>query len=124
ERSRALVAEPLAKRGRHDDRSHTHLQLPGPTSHDDDGIVVVDCQQHSVGSCAIHRIRQPLTGPPWKNAAGVITPSFLNSWPSFMTNCTFFSASTSSSGLPGMAMKSAKSPALIGPRVFSVSLTL
>jgi hypothetical protein len=25
-----------------------------------------------------YRILHPLTGPPWKNAAGVITPSFLN----------------------------------------------
>ena len=35
-----------------------------------------------------YRIRQPFTGPPWKKASGVITPSFLNTTPSFITNCT------------------------------------
>ena len=39
-----------------------------------------------------HRMRQPLTGPPWKKAAGVITPSRLKTRPSFITNCTCFNA--------------------------------
>src|SRR6266536_1626819 len=33
-----------------------------------------------------------------------IIPSFLNTCPSFMTNCTLLSASMSSSGLPGTAI--------------------
>src|SRR5262249_4071960 len=82
--------------------------------------LLVDRTQHS----RIHRILQPLTGPPWKNFSGVMIPSFLNTSPFFITNCTFFSAAMSSSGLPGMAIRSANMPALIGPRVFSVSLTL
>src|SRR5262249_5988561 len=82
--------------------------------------LLVDCRE----DFCVHRILQPLTGPPWKNPAGVITPSRLNTWPSFITNRTFFSASTSSSGLPGSAITSAKLPALIGPRVFSSSATL
>src|SRR5262249_53480045 len=91
---------------------------------------VLDGRIHGVESSLMveaanrYRIRQPLTGPPWKNGPGVITPSRLNTRPSFITNCTRFSASISSSGLPGTAMRSARKPALIGPRVVSVSLTL
>src|SRR5204863_315868 len=40
----------------------------------------------------IYRSRQPFTGPPWKNCSGVMTPSRLNTSPSFMTNCTDLSA--------------------------------
>src|SRR5262245_2880251 len=72
----------------------------------------------------LYRIRQPFTGPAWKNAAGVTTPLSLKTTPSFITNCTFFNAFRSSSGLPGSAIMSAKKPALIGPRVFSVSAIL
>src|SRR5262245_1726063 len=82
--------------------------------------LLVDGTQHS----RVHRILQPLTGPPWKNFSGIMIPSFLNTSPFFITNCTFLSALMSSSGFPGMAIMSANMPALIGPRAFSVSLTL
>src|SRR5688572_27989303 len=35
-----------------------------------------------------YRIRHPFTGPPLKNRSGVITPSRLNTMPSFRTNTT------------------------------------
>ena len=70
-----------------------------------------------------YRIFQPSTGPPWKNFSGVMTPFCLKTTPSFITNCTSRSASMFSSELPQTAIRSAARPALMGPRVFSVSLT-
>ena len=66
------------------------------------------------GSALAHpprqRVHLPLgvrTGPGWKNFSGVMTPSFLNTMPFFMTNCTERSASRSVSGSPGIAIRSA-----------------
>jgi hypothetical protein len=76
------------------------------------------------GTNGSYLIRHPFTGPPLKKAPGVITPLDLKTSPSFITNCTSFNAFTSSSGLPETPMRSAMKPALIGPRVCSVPLTL
>ena len=67
-----------------------------------------------------YRTFHPFTGPPLKNAPGVITPSFLNTIPFLSTNRTSRKASMLCSGLPGTAMRSANIPTLIGPRVVSV----
>ena len=48
-----------------------------------------------------------LTGPGWKNFSGVITPSFLNTIPFFITNCTSRNASMSVRGFPFTAIRSA-----------------
>jgi hypothetical protein len=44
--------------------------------------------------------------------------------PAFITNTTRRSAVMSDMGLPSTAIRSAASPGSIGPRTFSVSLTL
>jgi len=57
-----------------------------------------------------YRVHLPLgilTGPGWKNFSGVITPSFLNTIPFFITNCTLRNASISVSGSPATAIRSA-----------------
>jgi hypothetical protein len=58
-------------------------------------------------SAECHRSRHPLTGPGLSRPSIVMTPSRLNTAPFFITNCTLRTASMSSSGLPGTAMKSA-----------------
>ena len=50
--------------------------------------------------CFGHQILQPFTGPPWKNFSGVITPSRLNTRPSFRTKRT---ARRASRGFPATA---------------------
>ena len=50
--------------------------------------------------CFGHQILQPFTAPPWKNFSGVITPSRLNTRPSFRTKRT---ARRASRGFPATA---------------------
>ena len=54
-----------------------------------------------------HRSLHPLTGPGLSSPSMVMAPSLLNTAPFFMTNCTLRTASMSSSGFPGPAMRSA-----------------
>jgi hypothetical protein len=79
-----------------------------------------DVSQLAASSSETVQRTRPYSGPPWKKGPGVRTPFCLKTTPSFITNCTSRSASIFSSGLPGTAIRSAKFPGLIGPRVFSV----
>src|SRR5207248_11126675 len=81
-------------------------------------VLSAECRgQHRGRRQTFHQwILHPFTGPLWKNFSGVITPSRLNTRPSFITKRTSRNASISASGLPATAIRSAGSPTLIGPR--------
>jgi hypothetical protein len=68
-------------------------------------------------------MRQPLTGPPWKKAAGVITPSFLKTAPVLHHDCTCLTVPVLQRYRRD-AIRSAKYPALERPAGHLCLLTL
>ena len=77
----------------------------------------------AVGAGAVVLAGARIADPPCRNFSGVMTPSLLNTRPSFITKLTVRSVSRSSRGFPATAIMSAGNPTLIGPRRVSRPLT-